>query len=99
MHFIELSEKETSKINSPIQPLQEQIVPKTSLVSLWKPEFIHDSFLLNTLHVMLIHKFTFFVVSTEKKAMFGAINEYFFQILSKVSSSPLFNSNMKYLKI
>lgn len=74
--------------------------PTPSLVSLWKTAFIHNSFLLNTLHVIeFTSLLSFFVVSTEKKAMFEAINEYVFQILSIVSSSPLFNSKMKYLGI
>lgn len=91
MHFIELSEKVASRINSQSQPLQEQIVPKNSLDSLWKPEFIHDSFLLNTLHVMLIYKFTLFLCSEhwEESHVWGhewvflpnTVNNFFFLII------------------
>lgn len=80
MCFTELLEKETSRINSPSQPLQEHIVPK-DLFSFFMETSINPS-LLNTLHVMQFTSLlSFFVLSTEKKDMFEAINEYFFQIL------------------
>lgn len=80
MCFTELLEKETSRINSPSQPLLEQIVPK-DLFGFFM-EIIINPFLLNTLHVMQFTSLlSLFVVSTEKKDMFEAINEYFFQIL------------------